>query len=103
MTHEHTNTIVLTCTRRNVNITAAHGFPRRVVPWRIQRSNGPKTNSSHFISFIQMKISPNISSIAKASNILDAPISPDKHAEKTADIIPIMTNGVQILTSCKNK
>jgi hypothetical protein len=55
------------------------------------------------MSFTQIKVSPNISSIAKASNILDAPISPDKHAEKTADIIPIMTNGVQILTSCKNK
>lgn len=24
-----------------MNITAAHGFPRRVVPARIQRSNGP--------------------------------------------------------------
>ncbi len=41
--------------------------------------------------------------MANASNILDAPISPDKHAEKTEDIIPIITNGAQILTSCKNK
>lgn len=46
---------------------------------------------------------PKISSTANASNILDAPISPDKHAEKVAAIIPITTNGSQILTSCKNK
>ena len=31
-----------TCTRTNVTSTAAQGFPRRVVPDRIQRSNGPK-------------------------------------------------------------
>ena len=46
---------------------------------------------------------PNISSIDSASKILDAPINPDKHAENTADMIPIMTNGCQILISCKNK
>ncbi len=46
---------------------------------------------------------PKISSTANASNILDAPITPDKHAEKVADIIPMITNGPHILTSCKNK
>jgi len=46
---------------------------------------------------------PNISSFDNASNILDAPISPDKHAENTANIIPIITNGCQILISGKNK
>jgi hypothetical protein len=46
---------------------------------------------------------PNISSLDNASNILDAPISPDKHAENTADIIPMITNGFQILISGKNK
>ncbi len=46
---------------------------------------------------------PNISSLDNASNILDAPISPDKHEENTADIIPIITNGCQILISGKNK
>jgi len=46
---------------------------------------------------------PNISSTANASNILDAPITPDKHAEKVADMIPMITNGPHILTSCKNK
>lgn len=50
-----------------------------------------------------MKNLPNISSLANACNILDAPISPDKHEENTADIIPIITNGCQILMSGRNR
>ena len=46
---------------------------------------------------------PNISSVANACIVLDAPICPDKHAENTADIVPMITNGCQILISCKNK
>jgi hypothetical protein len=60
-------------------------------------------NKTLLISLIEIQFLPNISSTANASNILDAPISPDKHAEKTEDIIPIITNGGQILISCKNK
>lgn len=65
-----------------------------------------KTKQNGFIPCKKMMnffFLPNISSIANASNILDAPISPDKHAEKTAAIIPITTNGPHILTFCKNK
>jgi len=40
---------------------------------------------------------PKISSTAKASRILDAPIKPDRHAEKTDEMMPITTNGAQIL------
>jgi hypothetical protein len=46
---------------------------------------------------------PNISSFDTASNILDAPIRPDKHAEKTTENNPMITNGSQILISGKNK
>jgi hypothetical protein len=46
---------------------------------------------------------PNISSFATASNILDAPMSPDKHAEKTTENNPMMTNGSQMLISGRNK
>jgi hypothetical protein len=51
----------------------------------------------------KMNYIPNISSVDNACTVLDAPISPDKHAENTADIVPIITNGCQILISCKNK
>ncbi len=56
-----------------------------------------------FINNFKTNFLPNISSIANASRILDAPISPDKHAENTEEIIPMMTNGDQILIFCKNK
>ena len=87
------------CVRIAVAITAAHGFPRRVVPLRIQRSNGPK-QSSVFYTKEKKKLCrflPKISSTAKASRILDAPIKPDRHAEKTDEMMPITTNGAQIL------
>ncbi len=46
---------------------------------------------------------PNISSFDTASNILDAPIRPDKHAEKTTANNPMMTNGPQTLISGRNR
>lgn len=76
-----------------------------MVPARIHRNAGPK-HSNLSLSLIEsslIQILPKISSMATASKILDAPISPDRHAEKTAAIIPMMTNGDQILTLGKNK
>lgn len=46
---------------------------------------------------------PKISSMASACKILEAPTSPDRHAEKTAQTMPMITNGCQMLISCKNK
>lgn len=48
-------------------------------------------------------ILPKISSIANASKILDAPTRPERHAENVAAIIPITTNGSQILISCRKR
>ena len=58
----------------------------------------------HFhISERQKVVLPKISSIANASKILDAPTRPERHAEKVAAIIPITTNGSQILISCRKR
>lgn len=52
---------------------------------------------------MQKNFITNISSFETASIILDAPIRPDRHAEKTARIVPIITIGFQIFTSDRNK
>ncbi|CAF5140566.1 unnamed protein product, partial [Rotaria socialis] len=66
------------------------GLPRRVVPSRTQCNIEPRFEIKDFIVNGKSLVSsiPNISSADNASNILDAPIIPERHAENTAAIIP---------------
>lgn len=90
-----------TSTRMKLKITAAIGLPRRVVPLQIQRKSNPRKNIR--VQLMQKNVVPKISSFETAWIILDAPIRPERHAEKTARIVPMITIGFQILMSDRNE